>query len=214
MYTSKNFYNIDTTYFISDLHLESQDFLKQNKESLPPDITVDSYYAFLRDRIKLSIIKEQPDLTKVDLFIIGDLSCKYNYRLYCFIKSFPFHVHLLKGNHDNMYPSEHFKNGFYHYKDIVYRYTDMFMSISNLANISIQDSVSGKIYPVTLCHYPLQAWYKQYYGAIHLYGHMHNDSMPVILPNSYNTFSANQDFIPRTLRYYISKNKEQKYIKE
>ncbi len=29
---------------------------------------------------------------------------------------------------------------------------------------------------VVLCHYPIAHWYNQYRGAVHLYGHVHNNS--------------------------------------
>ena len=67
---------------------------------------------------------------------------------------------------------------------------------------------------VVLCHYPIANWYNQFRGAVHLYGHVHNNPdaalfrqyLELLRANSmpaaaYNTgcMMPYMDYTPRTL---------------
>jgi calcineurin-like phosphoesterase family protein len=47
----------------------------------------------------------------------------------------------------------------------------------------------------TLCHWPLHSWNKQYYGSIHLHGHIHNNPIEP-KPNRINVGVDVWDFAP------------------
>ena len=49
-----------------------------------------------------------------------------------------------------------------------------------------------------LCHYPLYSWNKEYYGSIHLHGHVHNSSIEP-KRNRINVSVDVWDFVPVSL---------------
>lgn len=72
---------------------------------------------------------------------------------------------------------------------------------------------------VVLCHYPIAHWKNQYYGYIHLYGHIHNtrDTRPFELYKkmcveddipfkAYNVGCMLWDYTPRTLEEILERN--------
>lgn len=54
-----------------------------------------------------------------------------------------------------------------------------------------------------LCHYPMQSWDRMYYGSIHLYGHVHNNVIPIELENMYNVSADVINFTPKLLDDYM-----------
>ena len=55
----------------------------------------------------------------------------------------------------------------------------------------------------TLCHWPLYSWNKQYYGSIHLHGHIHNNPIEH-KDNRINVGVDVWDFYPVSLEQIIS----------
>jgi len=72
---------------------------------------------------------------------------------------------LLKGNHDK-WKTEH-----------VLKQSKKFQTIleHSFLNIKVNDlELDTKWFYFTLCHYPMESWYKSNFGAVHLHGHTHN----------------------------------------
>lgn len=71
---------------------------------------------------------------------------------------------------------------------------------------------------IVLCHYPLVEWNGYFRGALHFYGHIHNNvenqayKIMKNIPNAYNTGADILGFSPRTLDEVIEYN--QRFIKE
>ena len=62
---------------------------------------------------------------------------------------------------------------------------------------------------IILCHYPIWDWAGMYYGSYHIYGHIHNNTMPT----EHNAFCVSVEHInyePVTLDELISKKLENK----
>lgn len=55
---------------------------------------------------------------------------------------------------------------------------------------------------VIMCHYPLESWNHMFHGSIHLYGHVHDKSMPII-KNRYNICVEMTDYSPVNLDYFM-----------
>lgn len=91
-----------------------------------------------------------------DLWILGDFAYARNAdsRRYVadLFEAIPGRKHLVRGNHDHK-------------------------STLNLPWASVQDLVEIKDQEqnLVLCHYPLITWNKARYGALHLFGHVHNE---------------------------------------
>ena len=51
-------------------------------------------------------------------------------------------------------------------------------------------------YVFTLSHFPMWSWDRKIYGAIHLYGHVHNNPSQLYLPRSINVGVDVNDFFP------------------
>ena len=54
---------------------------------------------------------------------------------------------------------------------------------------------------VVMCHYPMESWNKKFHGAIHLYGHTHNEHPDVMLKlkNRYNICVECINYTPKLL---------------
>lgn len=91
-----------------------------------------------------------------DLWILGDFGFARNSASRCYVaelfEATPGRKHLVRGNHDHE-------------------------STLKLPWASIQDMVEIKDQEqdLVLCHYPLLTWNKARYGALHLFGHVHDE---------------------------------------
>lgn len=86
------------------------------------------------------------------VYILGDLGF-YSEELVEIIKQLNGHKILIKGNHDDTR-----KRDFVNCFDRIYDYKEI--------------NINGK--KVVLCHYPMPCFNNHFYGAYHLYAHVHN----------------------------------------
>lgn len=61
---------------------------------------------------------------------------------------------------------------------------------------------------ITMCHYPMMRWNKSHYGAIHLYGHVHNSNSIVNLSGMMNVGQDVNNFFPFSFKEIIEINKD------
>ncbi len=91
-----------------------------------------------------------------DLWILGDFAFAKNAESRRYVaelfEAIPGRKHLVRGNHDHK-------------------------STRNLPWSSVQDLVEirDQEQDLVLCHYPMITWNKARYGALHLFGHVHDD---------------------------------------
>lgn len=91
-----------------------------------------------------------------DLWILGDFALARNAKSRRYVAdlfgALPGRKHLIRGNHDHK-------------------------STVNLSWASVHDLVEIKDQEqnLVLCHYPLITWNKARYGALHLFGHVHDE---------------------------------------
>lgn len=86
------------------------------------------------------------------VYILGDCFWKNEENSVKLIQRLKGHKHLIQGNHDRV----HGRLRFY------------YESIEHYAEINDNDRL------VILCHYPIPFYKNQHYGAVMLYGHVHN----------------------------------------
>lgn len=86
------------------------------------------------------------------VYILGDCFWKNEENSVKLIQRLNGHKHLIRGNHDRV----HGRLRFY------------YESIEHYAEINDNDRL------VILCHYPIPFYKNQHYGAVMLYGHVHN----------------------------------------
>ena len=86
------------------------------------------------------------------VYILGDCFWKNEENSVKLIQRLKAHKHLIRGNHDRV----HGRLRFY------------YESIEHYAEINDNDRL------VILCHYPIPFYKNQHYGAVMLYGHVHN----------------------------------------
>ena len=129
------------------------------------------------------------------VYIGGDFCYKSGKDPVEYLKRLNGHKHLLVGNHDKSV----LKN------PTARRY---FESTKDIMNITDEDK------RVVLCHYPMVEWDGFFRGAIHLYGHIHNNisnntyGIVKNIPNCYNIGADVLGFTPRTLKEIIEINKK------
>lgn len=123
-------FDINSTYFLSDLHLYHNNFLKDYNFS-----NMENYVTFAKKQIIETITEEQLTLGKsVEescLFILGDICMKFTDDVIDFIQSIPCRIFLLQGNHDNFKSNPECKT--------------MFEVVADILDIQILDN-SGQKY--------------------------------------------------------------------
>ena len=89
------------------------------------------------------------------VYILGDISWYNAEKTAKIVSQLNGHKVLITGNHD---------------KDLIKKpiIKDLFQEITNYQEIKYQDT------PLVLSHYPIPCFNQHYYGAYHLYGHVHN----------------------------------------
>jgi calcineurin-like phosphoesterase family protein len=91
-----------------------------------------------------------------DLWILGDFGFARNAaartRLASLFEAIPGRKHLIRGNHDHK-------------------------SVTRLGWASVHDllEIEEDGHRLVLCHYPMLSWNRARYGAVHLFGHVHDD---------------------------------------
>lgn len=142
-----------SNYYIADLHLFHSNVLKNGKFHEREFETLDEMHN--------TIIHNWNKVVKPDdtVYIVGDISLKKDTsKAIEIISKLNGHKILIKGNHDNT-KNQNIKK----LLDGIYDY------------LEITDEVKGKPITVVMCHYPLFSWKNQFRGAVHLYGHVHDN---------------------------------------
>ena len=131
-------------YFTSDLHLGHANSIEFKNR---PFSNIEEMNQALIQNINDTVGADD------ELWILGDFAYKINKeqvrnlrrQIQCR------HVHLIYGNHDKDYSSDHIFQSVQHYKELKTEY--------------------GKF---ILFHYPILEWNAAHYGSIHLHGHIHS----------------------------------------
>lgn len=140
-------------YYIADLHLFCKSELSNGIFRERPFKTLEE----MHDTIKGNWNKIVNNSDHI--YLLGDLSKRgYSEQVSAFLSQLKGNIHLIQGNHDDL-------------RDI--RIRKQFVEITSYKEIT--DSVDGRTYNLILCHYPIFAWNGQHKGAIHLYGHCHDN---------------------------------------
>lgn len=94
------------------------------------------------------------------VYILGDLCWLTGKKAVELIRPLNGNLHLIRGNHDRIKSQE---------------YQRLFASIKSYDTLNVKLE-NGEKRKLVLSHYPIPLYQGHYYGAIHLYGHVHNTS--------------------------------------
>lgn len=169
-------------FYISDLHFFHKNIIRLTNR---PYTTVEEMNGDLIKRWN-SVVSSNDTV-----YILGDIAYKFPdvESLLEVLNQLEGHKILIKGNHDDCLQ----------YKSI----RDCFEKIENY--MEIEDE--GR--KVVLFHYPMEDWNGKYKGAIHLFGHIHNNFSAIggAIKNRINVSCETVDFIPQTLsQLLLTKN--------
>ena len=140
-------------FYIADLHIGHDNLLKNGRLHERPFETMGEMTDTIRDNWN-SVV------TNADtVYLLGDVSYRADPAFVAeYLSSLKGKRVLIRGNHDN--------------------FCDRCL-IRQFAEIcdykEITDNIDGKAYSVVLSHYPIFSWKGQFRGAIHLYGHVHDN---------------------------------------
>ena len=138
------------TFFISDLHFGHTNVLKFDNR---PYFTIEDHDANLIERWNHAVCNDDV------VYILGDVSWHDAGKTIEILNSLNGSKHLIVGNHDKQL----LKNK---------KFRDCFLDISDYKEIDLNAGRGN--YNIVLCHYPIPCFNRHYYGAYHLYGHVHN----------------------------------------
>ena len=142
----KNERKTPKTFFISDLHFGHKNILAYDNR---PFLSIEE-----NDR---EIIRRWNEVvTDIDtVYILGDISWYNTSQTIEIIKQLKGHKHLIVGNHDHkLIKNREFKN--------------LFEGIGDYKEIKVANQT------LVLSHYPIPCFNKNFHGAYHFYGHVHN----------------------------------------
>ena len=138
-------------YYISDTHFFHKNIAGGKNYDKRPYETLEEMHEDMKN-------KWNNVVTSADhVYILGDLTWKATDEAIEFIKSLNGNKHLILGNHDFTHNNKLKK---------------LFVEV--VPYKEIKDKLDGIEYNLVLSHYPIMFWDRQHYGAIHLYGHVHN----------------------------------------
>lgn len=148
----RNVWGRRMNYYTSDLHLFCKSELSRCFQGRPFDTLEEMHETILRNW--------NGTVTNGDhVYILGDNSMRgRNDNLIAFLSQLKGNLHLVTGNHDDVSD---------------FRMKRQFSEICDYKELN--DGFEGKSYKLVLCHYPIYAWHGQNRGAIHLYGHCHDN---------------------------------------
>ena len=140
-------------FYISDLHLYHREVLKNGYFHERPFETMDEMLTSIRDRWNTAV-------TNADtVYLLGDVSHRGDpLRVAEYISGLKGNIVLVCGNHDNIKDQQLCKQ---------------FREICDYKEIT--DNINGNAYWVIMSHYPMYSWKGMFRGAVHLYGHVHNN---------------------------------------
>ena len=141
-------------FYISDLHLFHENVLKNGRFHERPFETMDEMLSEIRERWNNVVSNGDT------VYLLGDVSVRGDeLKVAEYLSTLKGSIVLIKGNHDNI-------------KD--QRLKKQFVEICNYKETV--DNIDGRSYPIVMSHYPTFSWKGQFSGAIHLYGHVHNNA--------------------------------------
>ena len=132
-----------------------------------------------------------------EVYIIGDLCFRNAKAPEEYLKQLKGRKYLILGNHDAEIRIQMSSNG--KFPGLIW--------IKDYAEIKDGDR------KVILFHYPMAEWNGYFHGALHLYGHIHNNienkasQIMINIPGAYNTGADILNFTPQTLDGVINCNK-------
>lgn len=152
-------------WFISDLHIRHKNILKHQPNrigvmKLENENDIDAHDNYIIDLWKKTI--KRGDI----VYVIGDFiltNKAETEKLIHKLKSNGCKIHLVVGNHDAS--SKKLPNLFESVKEI---------NVTTFKK-SMYDFLDEDL-TITMCHYPMVTWPHKPYGALHLFGHIHNNS--------------------------------------
>jgi calcineurin-like phosphoesterase family protein len=164
-------------YYIADLHLDHANIIKLCHR---PFETIDAMNEAL---IKNWNARVKPN---DEVWILGDFSWARGKKTNEFARRLNGHKFLITGNHDYFLDDPDFDYG-------------LFDTVQDYA------AIKDEGYNVILFHYPIAVWDRQHHGALHLYGHVHDNTTtqhPLLfeIPNAYNVGVDVRDYEPKTLK--------------
>lgn len=184
---------ISDTLFVSDLHFGHKNVLTYDKR---PFASIEEHDKRLIDRWNERVSQDDT------VWILGDVSWYTSSRTICILDQLSGHKCLIKGNHDGRI-----------LKDPNAR--KRFEEILDYKELTLDDGRR-----VILCHYPIPCFRDHFYGAYHLYGHVHNsfeynmmekvkNEMQHVYQKPCNMYNVGcmmpyMDYSPRTLNEIIS----------
>lgn len=193
-------------FYISDLHLFCKSELRNGYFKERPFDTLEEMHETIKNNWNSTVTNGD------HVYILGDNSKRgYNENLCGFLSQLKGNLHMIRGNHDDL-------------SDL--RMQKQFVEICDYKEIS--DVCDGKTYKLILCHYPIYAWNGQHRGAIHLYGHCHDNfddtlyqivitklnqeyqqrkSDQYIPFHAFNVGCMHWNYTPVTLKQILEKNK-------
>lgn len=173
----KKIYNIDNTFFCSDLHFGHRGMLKYREG-----------FSSLEEMEEVMIKNWNNTVSEdSDVFFLGDFAMTSSIeRITNYRNRLNGRIHLLTGNHDsqNRFDREVIEN--------------LFESVDDMLTIHVGTSKDDK-QRVVLCHYPIEDWNGKQADSIHLHGHCHNPFEVTIIKNRYNVCMEQIDYTPRKL---------------
>lgn len=91
------------------------------------------------------------------VFHLGDIGAPHPGYLHRILQQLPGRIHFIRGNHDN--------------GRIMRVVEPRCVWVKDIWHSSLQ--ADGKKVNLTLCHYPMKSWSKSFHGAVHFFGHVH-----------------------------------------
>lgn len=140
-------------FYISDLHLYHKEVLKGGYFHERPFETMEEMLSVIKDRWNAAV-------TNADtVYLLGDLAYKVDPATVAeYLSGLKGNIVLVCGNHDNIRDQ---------------RLRKQFREICDYRDIA--DNIDGNAVWVVMSHYPIYSWKGMFRGAVHLYGHVHDN---------------------------------------
>lgn len=154
-----------SNFYIADLHLFHENVLKNERFHERPFETLEEMHKVIVDNWNEVV-------TNGDMvYLLGDVAHKGNpLEIASLLAHLKGQIVLIKGNHDKI-QDQRLKKQFVEvldYKEVV-------------------DNIDGKAVSVILSHYPIFSWKGQFRGAVHLYGHVHDNDDDILYQDAIKT---------------------------
>jgi calcineurin-like phosphoesterase family protein len=173
-------------FYISDLHFGHANIMRHSKRNFKDVDEMDE--VFIKNWNSVVTDKD-------DVYIVGDFSLKSARNPIEYLRALKGKKHLITGNHDS-----------HLLKQAPIR--ALFVSISDIKKVHDDGDT------IILCHYPMVEWDGFFRGALHFYGHIHNNNENASnkimkqIKNAYNVGTDILGYFPRKKEEVIECNKK------